>query len=121
MNALVLVAHGSKRMLSNKEFIKLVDDVRKKDNKFSKVQAAFLELANPSIQEVCKELISNKISKILFYPYFLNTGKHVGTDLPNIIKELQNDNPSIEFVLLKHFGKSDKISDIILDDLSLCI
>ena len=121
MNALILVAHGSKKDLSNKEFVKLVDEIRNKDKSFSKIQAAFLELATPSIQAACKEMIFKKMSKIYFYPYFLNTGKHVGIDLPNIIKELKESNPSVEFILLEHFGKSNKISDIILDDISLSI
>jgi len=118
MNALALIAHGSKKALSNEEFIKLVEDIKNKDTNFSDIKAAFLELANPSIQSVCEEFISKNVSKIFFYPYFLNSGKHVIIDLPNIIKELQKNNPSIEFILLEHFGKSSRISDIILDDIS---
>jgi sirohydrochlorin cobaltochelatase len=121
MNALVLIAHGSRRSLSNDEFVTLVNDVRNKDKNFSKIEAAFLELAKPSIQTVSKNLISNKISRIYFYPYFLNSGKHVGVDLPYIIDELKKENPLIEFILLEHFGKSDRISDIIVDDISLSI
>lgn len=121
MDALVLIAHGSKRSLSNDEFVSLVNEVRNKDKKFSNIEAAFLELATPSIQTVSKNLISKKISKIYYYPYFLNSGKHVGVDLPYIINELKEENPSIEFILLEHFGKSDRISDIILDDISLSV
>lgn len=121
MNALVLIAHGSKRALSNEEFLNLVNEVKDKDkNKnFSKIQGAFLELATPSIQAVCEELISNNITKISFYPYFLNSGKHVGVDLPNIMNELKEINPTVDFELLEHFGKSNRISDIILDDIAL--
>lgn len=118
MNALVLIAHGSKRSLSNEEFVALGNEIKNKDNNFTKIETAFLELATPSIQTVANNLISNNISKIYFYPYFLNSGKHVGFDVPHIINELKEQNPSVEFVLLEHFGKSDRISDIILDDIS---
>ena len=118
MNALVLIAHGSRRSLSNDEFEILVNEVKNKDKKFFKIKAAFLELASPSIQTVSKNLISENIKKIYFYPYFLNSGKHVSIDLPDIIKELEEENPTIEFELLEHFGKSNRISDIILDDIS---
>ena len=121
MNALVLIAHGSKRSLSNEEFISLANEIKSKDKNFSKIEAAFLELATPSIQTVSNNLISQNISKIYFYPYFLNSGKHVGVDLPYIINELKEENPTVEFILLEHFGKSNRISDIILDDISLSL
>ncbi|MBU3013141.1 CbiX/SirB N-terminal domain-containing protein [Poseidonibacter lekithochrous] len=121
MNALVLIAHGSKKSLSNEEFVALGNEIRNKDKKFNKVETAFLELATPSIQTVANNLILNKISKIYFYPYFLNSGKHVGVDLPYIINQLKEENPLVEFTLLKHFGKSDRISDIIIDDVSLSL
>jgi sirohydrochlorin cobaltochelatase len=121
MDALILIAHGSRRSLSNDEFVTLVNEVRNKDKNFSRIEAAFLELATPSIQTVANNLITKKFNKIYFYPYFLNSGKHVGVDLPYIIDELKEENPNIEFILLEHFGKSNRISDIILDDVSLSL
>ena len=121
MDALVLIAHGSKRSLSNEEFVVLGNEIKNKDKKFSKIETAFLELATPSIQTVTNNLIASKISKIYFYPYFLNSGKHVGVDLPNILNELKEENPFVEFILLEHFGKSDKISDIIIEDITLSL
>ena len=85
MNALVLIAHGSKRALSNEEFLKLANEIKDKDTSFTKIEGAFLELASPSIEEVSEKLISQNISKIYFYPYFLNSGKHVSVDLPEIM------------------------------------
>ncbi len=121
MDALVLIAHGSKRSLSNEEFVALGNKIKNKDKNFSKIETAFLELATPSIETVSNNLITSNISKIYFYPYFLNSGKHVSVDLPYIMKQLKEENPSVEFILLEHFGKSDRISDIILDDISLSL
>jgi len=121
MNGLVLIAHGSKKDLSNNEFRKLVDEIKEKDDKFSQVEAAFLEFASPDITTVVERFVKEDISKIYFYPYFLNSGKHVSVDLPNIISKLERDNASVEFLLLTHFGKSEKISDIILEDISSSI
>ena len=119
MNGLIMIAHGSRRELSNNEFTDLVKEVKSKDNRFDEISASFLEFANPDIATVVNEYIEKKISKIYFYPYFLNSGKHVSVDLPNIINELKDNNPSTEFILLTHFGKSEKISDIIIGDISL--
>lgn len=118
MNGLIMIAHGSKKKLSNNEFLNLVEEIEKKNDSFSKVEASFLEFATPDIDSVVKNFLNNGISKIYFYPYFLNSGKHVSVDLPDIINNLKKTYPLIEFILLPHFGVSDKISGIIIEDLS---
>ena len=117
MNGLILIAHGSKKDLSNNEFKDLVNEIKSKDKDFEEIDAAFLEFATPNIDMVVKEQIEKNITKIYFYPYFLNSGKHVSVDLPNIINSLQDVYTNIDFMLLEHFGKSDKISDIIINDI----
>lgn len=117
MNAIVLIAHGSKRNSSNDEFISMVEKIEKSSN-YDFTRAAFLELANPSIQEVVNELTLKQVKKIYFYPFFLNSGKHVLVDLPNIVDELKKEYKNVDFKLLEHFGKSEKIHEIILSDIS---
>lgn len=117
MRGLIIIAHGSKKELSNNEFKELVNEIRNEDKHFKEVDAAFLEFAIPNIDMVVREYIEKNITKIYFYPYFLNSGKHVSVDLPNIINSLQNLYTNMDFVLLKHFGKSNKISDIIINDI----
>ena len=121
MRGLILIAHGSKKDLSNNEFIDLVNEVKNKNRDFNEIQAAFLEFASPDINTVVNTYLEKEFNEIYFYPYFLNSGKHVSVDLPNIIKELQKSNPEVKFNLLTHFGKSEKISDIITNDITLAI
>ena len=118
MEGLIMIAHGSKKSLSNHEFLDLVSEVENKDKKFSKIEASFLEFATPNIETVVKSFLNNGITKIFFYPYFLNSGKHVSVDLPDMINKLKDNYPLIQFTLLPHFGISNKISDIIIEDIS---
>lgn len=118
MKALVLIAHGSKKKQSNDEFRELVKLVREKNShKYEHVIASFLEMETPTIINVVKELASKNIESITFYPFFLNSGKHVLIDIPNIIKELEKSYPNIEFKTLPHFGLSSKIASIISQDI----
>lgn len=117
MKAIVLIAHGSKRDTSNNEFKDMVEKIKKSSN-YDFTKAAFLELADPSIENVTKELIEKDIKNIHFYPFFLNSGKHVLVDIPNIVDELKSKYTHIEFKLLEHFGKSETIEKIILEDIS---
>ncbi len=118
MKAIIFIAHGSKKEQSNNEFVNLIEKVSKEDTKYDLKKAAFLELATPSVQELAVEFIKKGAKQISFYPYFLNSGKHVLVDLPNIIEDLKKEYPLIELKLLPHFGKSEKIKDIILSDIN---
>lgn len=118
MNSIIIIAHGSKKETSNNEVLEIVNQIKNSKTNYALIQAAFLEFASPSIEDSVKNSIDKNILNIFIYPYFLNSGKHVSIDLPDIIKELEEENPTIEFELLEHFGKSNRISDIILDDIS---
>lgn len=117
MKAIIFIAHGSKKDTSNNEFKKLVEDISKKDTKYDLKKAAFLEMASPDINSIVIQFIKKGAKEIEFYPYFLNSGKHVLVDLPNLIDSFKKDYLDVKFTLLQHFGKSNKIEDIILSDI----
>ncbi|WP_321467747.1 CbiX/SirB N-terminal domain-containing protein [Halarcobacter sp.] len=119
MKALIIIAHGSKKELSNSEFISMVGNIKNKDNNYDFVEASFLELASPSIEDITNDLIRKGVKELNYYPFFLNSGRHVISDIPNIIDKLKNENPNLKFELLEHFGKSDFIEDIILRDINI--
>lgn len=118
MRAVILAAHGSKKASSNDEVLALVDRLNeKKAPGTADITAAFLEFAQPDIPQAVKGKIDAKCTHIDIYPYFLNTGKHVGTDIPQIIEELKKLYPDTAFRILPHFGSSMSLADIILNDL----
>lgn len=118
MKAIIFIAHGSKKEKSNNEFLELVENISKKDRKYDLKKAAFLEFATPDINSTCIEFIKKGAKEIFFYPFFLNSGKHVVVDLPTIVEDLRKSYYDVNFVLLPHFGKSNKIEDIILSDIN---
>ncbi|WP_428024449.1 sirohydrochlorin chelatase [Arcobacter sp.] len=118
MKALILIAHGSKKEKSNQEFRDLVEKVIDlNSHKYKKIEPAFLEFVEPSIEEIVEKLVSQNINSITFYPYFLNSGKHVSTDIPNIVNSLKNRYKDVEFKIVPHFGLSDKIASIISEEI----
>ena len=69
--ALLIVAHGSRRKESNIEVIQLAARIRRKNGIFSNVNAAFLELAKPSISDAILNYVSNNVKEVVVIPYFL--------------------------------------------------
>lgn len=119
--AVILIAHGSKRSESNEEFIRLVEKVRDEVKQFNAVEFAFLELAQPSIEETIEKMKQMKIERVYLYPYFLNSGKHVAVDIVNIAREMQLSIKDMKIEVLKHFGDSPSVAKIISYDLKSLI
>ncbi|MCK9491114.1 MAG: CbiX/SirB N-terminal domain-containing protein [Sulfurimonas sp.] len=115
--AVILIAHGSKRSESNDEFIRLAKKIKEEDTHFDEVEYAFLELAQPSIEDTIDKMHQMKMDKVYLYPYFLNSGKHVAIDIPNIAREMQIGIEDMKIEVLNHFGESKSIAKIISHDL----
>ena len=116
MKALLLIAHGSRRQQSNDEVIKLTNKLR--DNsaaEYAIIHASFLELADPSIPEGIKKCVDEGASSIVVLPYFLNSGRHVIEDIPNIVKDSQQNYPDIDIKIAAHLGASNMIMDLLID------
>ncbi len=118
MKGLLFVAHGSRRAESNQEFMSMVARLLPRlDSSYKKVNASFLELALPGIDEALHAMIHEGMTEIQVYPFFLNSGKHVHHDIPEKIREATKMNPEVNIILLPHFGSSEHILSVISNDL----
>lgn len=115
MKALLLVAHGSRRKQSNDEVVLLAEKLKSQcSQQYSIVNAAFLELAEVLIPDGIKQCVTDGATSIVVLPYFLNSGRHVVEDVPNIINDCIGQYPDIEISLAPHLGASDLMMDLIL-------
>ncbi len=115
MKALLLVAHGSRRKQSNDEVILLAE--RLKNNcaqQYNIVNAAFLELAEVLIPDGIEQCVSEGASSIIILPYFLNSGRHVVEDIPNIVNSCMPQYPDTMISLAPHLGASPLMMDLLI-------
>ena len=117
MEALIIVAHGSKVKSSNDEIINIVSKIKFNVDDKVLVFHAFLELSEPSIFIAINKAIAENCKKIKIFPYFLAAGKHVQEDIPCEIKKFKKLHPEIEFILLPHIGNCNGIEDMIISNL----
>ena len=115
MNALLLIAHGSRRQASNKEVETLTNKLASEtDDEFSIVECAFLELAEPSIPDGVSACVARGAECVTVLPYFLSEGRHVATDIPEELNKAKQEHPSIDIKLAPYLGSADEISSILL-------
>ena len=117
MEALIVVAHGSKMKSSNDEIVIVTEKIKAKlEGTNIEVFYAFLELTEPSIFIAINNAIRKQCKKIKIFPYFLAAGKHVTQDIPCEIKKFKKQYPEIEFILLPHIGQCEGIENMIISN-----
>lgn len=113
MNALIIVAHGSKRESSNNEVIALIEQLKAgMEDQYPIMVTSFLEFAAPSIPEAILQCVDQGASHITLLPYFLSAGKHVHVDIPEQATKAIRGVRKVSIDILPHLGSSTKMLDI---------
>ena len=108
----LLVGHGSRRDKSNEAVRELAAGLE--DRIGVSTDAAFLELAEPSIPEAI-EMLAHGSGRITMVPLSLFAASHVKNDLPLAVKRARSDHPNVRFHAGAHLGIHPAILDL-LDD-----
>jgi sirohydrochlorin ferrochelatase len=120
MNALVLVAHGSRRKQSNDEVVELATKLKQHcKDQYAIVYPGFLELASPSIPEGIQMCINAGATQVTVLPYFLNSGRHVVEDIPNLVDQARAANPQSDIKIAQHLGASELMMELLISSASV--
>jgi sirohydrochlorin ferrochelatase len=112
---LLIVAHGSRRAASNDEVRDLAERVRDlRSPGIDHVEAAFLELAEPSIPDGLARCVALGAREIIVFPYFLAEGTHVAVDIPEAVESFRTEHPDVTLRLTRHLGASDAMPGAIM-------
>ncbi|HEX5515803.1 MAG TPA: CbiX/SirB N-terminal domain-containing protein [Gammaproteobacteria bacterium] len=106
MQALIMVAHGSRVRASNDEVRLLTAALAARvADRYQHTATAFLELADPSIGAAIDAAVAAGAREVVILPYFLAAGAHVARDIPAIVQERQVAHPTITIRLADYLGK----------------
>ena len=110
----ILLAHGSRDKSWKRPFEKLLEKCVNSSTE-KKFCLCYLELCDPKIEEVVKDLADNypKISTIKIHPLFLSAGIHVNEDMQEILSNLQKTYLNIKFYLNDVIGKNSIVTNAI--------
>ena len=115
MKALLLVAHGSRRKQSNEEVVELADKLKKNcADQYGIIHAGFLELSETLIPDGIRNCVNDGATSIVVLPYFLNSGRHVVEDIPDIVEETRTEYPGIDIKVAPHLGASHLMMDMLI-------
>ena len=111
--ALLLIAHGSRNPQANADLEQVAEAVRRR-GRYDHVETAFLELAEPTIEQAAERCVARGMERIILLPYFLSAGVHVREDLTRHRDELTERFPGHAFVLAEPLGPHPGLVDIVM-------
>ncbi len=115
MKALLLIAHGSRKQAANEEICRLAQQVAALGgDDYGAVVAAFLELAEPSIQQGVERCAELGATEIVAVPYFLAAGRHVAQDIPGELACARAGHPELSIELSQYVGDNEAMPDLVL-------
>lgn len=107
--AVLLIAHGSRRAEANRDLAQLAKQL----GEYPIVEAAYLELAEPTIATGALQCVKQGAGRVLMLPYFLSAGTHVTADLERHRRELAAAHPDVEFRLCPPLGLHPLMTEIV--------
>ncbi len=77
--------------------------------------AAFLELAEPTLESSVNQLVNRGAAKIIVTPYFLTMGTHLQRDLPELLRMIATKRPGLDIAQTAPFEGHPALVDILTD------
>lgn len=114
MKFLLIIAHGSRRVVSNQEIYQLTQQLQNMPSQFQQIRCAFLELAEPSIPDALEQCVQAGAQEIVILPYFLSAGRHVAEDIPEAVHSKQLVYPEVKMTLAPYIGQAPQLVELLL-------
>ena len=110
--AVLLVGHGSK-LKGSDEAIKRVAEALNRIEPETFVQTAFLDIQSPDIQEGIQICLHQGADEVIVIPYFVQTGRHVVKDIPDLVSQAKSRFPSKRILLGGYLGFDERMVSIV--------
>jgi len=111
---LLVVGHGSRRGPAN-DLLHAVTEALAGRVPAHAVEAAFLEIARPTIAEAYAALVAAGCERIVVHPYFLYPGAHTVSDIPAALREAAAAHGELPWVLTEPLNLDPRIVDVVAD------
>jgi sirohydrochlorin ferrochelatase len=114
MLGLLLIDHGSRRELANRQLDDMAAQVRLL-RPHDLVAVSHLEICSPLVPEAIQDLVSKQIRIIHALPYFLSDGRHSQLDLPRLCQQARDLHRDLTIHLHPVLGPHRLLAQLLLE------
>lgn len=108
---LLIIGHGTRDKDGRQTFLDFVDAYQALD-KSRPVEAGFLELTSPTIQDAVDKCVEKGYTEMSAVPLLLFAARHNKFDITNELDRAKQRHPQIKFDYGRHFGIAPGILDL---------
>jgi sirohydrochlorin ferrochelatase len=113
-NGIIIVDHGSRRAESNQMLERVAQLFGERFfERFSIVEPAHMELAEPSIATAYARCVARGAERIVVAPFFLGPGKHWTQDIPSLTATAAMQFPQTRYHVTPTLGIDDLILELL--------
>lgn len=109
---IVFFAHGSRDPLWRAP-IEAVAALLHEQHAGAQCVCAYLELNTPDLSTACEDLITQGCTHITVLPMFLGTGRHARNDLPQLVRTLEEQHPTVAFSIATAVGEDPRVTQLL--------
>ncbi len=117
---IVVVDHGSRRADANRWHEEFVQRLRA-DGVHAVVEAAHMELAEPSIRTAFAACVEAGATTVVVVPYFLWPGSHWTEDIPALSAAAAKEHRGVRYLVAAPLGPHPALATIVEERISQCL
>ena len=114
MLGLLIVDHGSRRPEANAQLLDMSARVGRLVAPGTPIATAHLDICAPTIADGIAVLLAQGVDEIRVLLYFLSDGRHVGEDIPGLVRAALSSKPGISVTIAGALGPDDLLARLML-------
>ena len=114
MKAIILFGHGARDVRWREPFDRLIA-LWQEQHSTIPVEAAFLEMMQPSLEKATQSLVEKGAQEIVVIPVFFGQGGHLRNDFPLMMESCQQRYPAIKLSATSAVGESAAVLQAIVN------
>ena len=111
----IILAHGSR---NGREVSEILGEISRKVKEclpsHMKLVWAAMQFNHPNLKEAINILVREGVERVVIMPYFLFEGIHVTKDIPDLVNDIKQTYPEVEFVLAKTLGVAEPLINLVV-------
>jgi sirohydrochlorin ferrochelatase len=123
---IIICDHGSRRAAANDMLLEVASrftghSTASSASSAAIVQIAHMELAEPTIEQAFDKCVAAGATAVVCHPFFLSPGRHMMTDIPEMLQAAAAKHPNVRWLLSEPLGLAPLMPQLMHDTVAAAV